>query len=195
MKGHRMAKKADSERKTRTAKAKEARKPGFTSLTDDERQKLFFKHERDLAPILSREALVKAELKKVYANAKADGFHKFEFQYSRQFATPEGEAEIAAKQEALYRIARWKGVALGTQADLFAEQDIRRDEHFEEGKRANFAGQPRKAPAHLNIADSDRWYAGFDHASEVNLERAADPSTGFRPIGDVAKGTVEAAAH
>jgi len=173
--------------------AKKAGEKTFHVTTDDEKQKLFFKHERDLAPILAREALVKAELKKVYANAKADGFHKFEFNYSRQMATPEGEAEIAAKQEALYRIARWKGVPIGTQSDMFAE-DTRRDEFFEDGKRANFAGSSRKAPSHLNVKDSHRWYAGFDHASAVNLEKAADPSTGFRPIADVVKVT-EAAPH
>ena len=188
-----MAKKADGDPKARKPRAKEDKKPGFTSLTDDERQKLFFKHERDLAPVLSREALVKAELKKIYANAKADGFHKFEFQYSRQLATPEGEAMIAAKQEALFRVARWKGVPLGTQSDMF--EDTRRDERYEEGKRANFSGQPRKPPDYLNNNDVNRWYAGFDHASEVNLDRAADPATGFRPIGDVAKGAVEASAH
>ena len=186
--------KAPEQAEPKPRKAKD-KTPGFTSLTDDERQKLFFKHERDLAPILARESMVKAELKKVYANAKQDGFHKFEFVYARQFATPEGEAAIAAKQEALYRIARWKGVALGTQADLFAE-DTRRDEHFEEGKRANFAGNARKPPPHLNTDDANRWFAGFDHASDVNLERAADPATGFRPLGDVAKDVAfEAAAH
>lgn len=190
-----MAKHPDDKKPRKERKPKADREPVRTALTDDERQKLFFKHERDLAPVLAREALVKAELKKIYATAKADGFHKYEFELGRQFASPEGEADVAVKQEAVYRIARWKGVSLGTQADMFADAAPRRDEHFEAGKRANFEGGSRKAPAHLNIDDGNRWYAGFDYASDINLERAANPSTGFKPLGEAAQGVAEGVAH
>ena len=87
-----------------------------------------------------------------------------------------GEEKLKEKIEAQMRIARWLGLAMGTQAELFAEDRTPSvDRAYADGKRACMENEPRKPPHDPSVPQYQRWIDGYDAGQEI-LAR------GFKPL-------------
>lgn len=158
-----------------SAKPAEART--VEALNDDQLQTLFFQHKKKLKALIASQKIAATAVKEAYALAKAEGVSKKEIEIALGFETEDGEKRAAADAERIYRVARWMGVAIGTQADLFEGAA----KHHEAGKRAAMSDEPRKPPTNLSNKDSQAWMEGFNEGlTALNASRAAQ----FKPLGD-----------
>lgn len=171
--------KAEKKPKVRKVRATAAEK------SDDQLRALLFSHKRKLVPLLRAEALAKADVTKAFEVAKKEGVAKRDIKLAIALDTEDGEEKARGEFQAIARVARWMGVPIGSQAELFpkftqAEQD------FEDGKRAALDDQPAKPPSHLSDKRVQTWLDGHaEGRTALNTQRA---STGFKAIGDVASG-------
>lgn len=152
------------------------------TLSDEQRQALLFSHKRKLVPLLASEAAAKAAVTKAFEIAKKEGIPKKEINLAISLETDEGKQAARNEYESQRRVARWMGVRLGQQKDMFGEQ------YFDDGKRAALDEQKRKAPSQLANKDADKWYAGFDEGrTTLNTSRA---SAGFKTLAEAAQGAL-----
>lgn len=93
---------------------------------------------------------------------------------SVEIVTPEGEARIKERRDAELRVARWMGVALGTQAEMFADEidqqplnDVERA--YEAGKRAGLEGEKRTSNYTPGTEAEQNWMKGWHDGQEALL--------------------------
>jgi hypothetical protein len=95
-----------------------------------------------------------------------------------------GEQKLKEKIEAQMRIARWLGLAMGTQAELFAEDRTPSvDRAYAEGKRDGLAGDPCKPDYAPELEQYRRYMDGF-HEGQAILAK------GINPLADGDEGDV-----
>lgn len=165
-------------------------KPTAEQLGEQDLQRLFFQHKRKLKPLLLAEATAKAAVTKAYEIAKKEGITKKELQLAIAMETDEGEEKIGAEVARTLRVARWMGIKLGTQLEMFGKDDPA-EKDFEDGRRAALDDQPRKPPNHLSNAAQERWMSGHAAGTKQMNESREE---GFKPLGDVARGIVPGAS-
>lgn len=79
-----------------------------------------------------------------------------------------GEDKLKEKIEAQMRIARWLGLTIGTQADLFGEDRTPSvDRAYAEGKRDGLAGNPCKPDYAPELEQYRRYMDGFHEGQSV----------------------------
>jgi len=125
------------------AKAKETKaKNAPRASNDDQDRALFLQALPKIAGLKAALNTANANLRNAYKQAKADGFAKSDFEEAFKMQGAEGEKAKKSAIARSLRIARWLGMDLGSQLDMF-EQDERvpaADRAFEEGKSQAMQG-------------------------------------------------------
>jgi len=109
---------------------------------DDQDRALFLHNLPKIAKLIADKDAAVAALRNAYKQAKADGFAKTDFDEAFKMQGHEGEKVKKAAISRSLRIARWLGMDLGAQLDMF-EQDARVpavDRSYEEGKSQAMQG-------------------------------------------------------
>jgi hypothetical protein len=138
-------------------------------MSDDEKAVRFFSFKR-------RWEAATAALKIVEEEAKASlGKHAIrDIRTSISLDTPEGEAKQREKLEAQLRVARWLGLAIGSQANFLDEDEDRTpavDRAAAEGKRDGLAGNPCK-PAYDPSTPQYASYMEKYHEGQATMVKA-----------------------
>lgn len=166
---------------TAKAKAPKAEKPTAATLSDQERQKLLFKHKRILKPLLAYKKEANDDVREAYEIAKKEGITRKQIELAIALENAEGVEAMKTDLAWMADVARWSGVA--KQLDLFgAKDDTTKSERlFEDGRIAALNDQPAKPPDHLAQKDAQVWLDG--HAAgrtSLNETRAS----GFKPLSE-----------
>lgn len=138
-------------------------------LSEQERQALFFDHLRKAEPLFEAKKAAAQAIKTAKAIAEEEGVSWKDIELALKAKTPEGEAKLRAEVERQQRVARWMGVSIGTQADMFDDEanGDRAARARAEGQRAGMAGQPCKPPDHY-APGSDAYTAWCDGHADGN---------------------------
>lgn len=150
----------------------EPAKPGHNSaaheLTDDERRALMLHHKR---MYLAADALVekaKADRKAVTDLAASD-LGKGAVGEIKEMIELDDEKKLKARVERTFRLARWMGLPVGTQANLFEQRAAA--SYADEGKTAGMSGERCDPPEQLAIDSQQEWIRGW-HDGQAILARA-----------------------
>jgi hypothetical protein len=133
---------------------------------DDQDRALFLQAMPKIGQLRAALLSANANLRNAYKQAKADGFAKSDFDEAFKMQGEEGEKVKKAAISRSLRIARWLGMDLGSQLDMF-EQDARVpavDRALEEGKSQAMLGQSLKCDYAQETEQyrkfCDGWHAG-----------------------------------
>lgn len=169
-------------KKPRPAKAKPAKvAKGHNSenRTFDELRESFLGHRSAWAVAQAKMKTATKLLAEVVATAKADGFTKKELVMADTLTGLGGEATIKAEVTTRLRVARFLGLAMGNQMDLFAEPDRTPavDQARDDGKMASMEDAPCKPPYAPNLPQYKAWMDGYqDHrATMLGRGKKDDP--------------------
>lgn len=170
-------------------------KPGHNSqLTDDERRALTLHHKRayEMADSLVEKA--KADRSAVAELAKHD-LGKGVVAEIKELIAFADTKKLKGAIERTMRLARWLGLPVGSQAQMF-EVVI---DHAEEGKTAGMSGDECKPPQSLAHDAAQKWIAGWHDgqtilASAFKKKRddkadAEQPATAPQPEGQTEAAT------
>lgn len=139
-----------------------------SSLTDDERRALTLHHKRLYEEADAKVELAKTGRKAVEDLAKSDLGKKVVADIKDMIAYAD-EAKLKGNLERALRLARWLGMPVGTQVNLFdAPVD---DRAAQEGSTAGMAGADCKPPVHYSAESSQRWIAAW-HEGQATLTAA-----------------------
>jgi ribosome modulation factor len=145
-------------------------------MTDEQRQALFFNHQKAYSKALAEKKEVDAEFKNVCKLIKAEGTKLADIKLS--LLEPEKfELQVREEVESFQRVARWVGSPLGTQLSLIDEPDrTPGDERaFEDGKRAGLKGEDCKAPYAAHLPQANKWREGW-HAGQAVVTASFKPT-------------------
>jgi hypothetical protein len=149
---------------TTTENTDGAKRSHNSALSDDERRALTLHHVR---LYMAADALVeaaKADHKRVVDQAKAD-LGKGAMADIKDLIAAKDEAHVKGTLERHLRIARWAGLPVGTQLQMF---DIMPDDKaHEEGKVAGMAGETCQPPVHWPASAHQRWIEGWHKGQAV----------------------------
>lgn len=176
--------------KSHTTKAKAADAPSQSVANDDLDRGLFLEYMGKLAFANEAVKTAKDALAVIYKQANQDGFHKKDFEVARKLQGLEGEKAKKAEIERSLKIARWLGLSLGTQLDMFAEPDRvpAVDVAFELGKTQGLAGITAKPDYSPDTEQYRRYMEGWHTGQGIR-------SKGFKKLHpEVQKDQVEKAA-
>lgn len=140
-----------------------------SELTDDQRQGLTRQHARKYTQLLEAKKEADAAIRNFAKIVKADlGEHGLMMiKLLRQLDTDEGEQAFRAEMEAKAMAARWAGVPIGAQGNLFDEDRRPIGERaFEEGKAAGLDGKDPKPPYATGEAH-DEWMRGWHEGQKI----------------------------
>lgn len=147
---------------------------------EDDRKVLFFMDRNAYVKALEAKKAADAAFKNVCKTIKSDlGEHGLaQIKLYEQARTPEGEAKIKARMEAERQAARWAGLAVNTQADLFdADLAPIDDRAYAEGEEAGLRGDTLANPFDVNSKPGRRFEEGWK-AGQASL------AEGFRKKAD-----------
>lgn len=136
---------------------------------DDQDRALFLQALPKVGQLRAALNTANANLRNAYKQAKADGFAKKDFDEAFQMQGAEGEKVKKAAISRSLRIARWLGMDLGSQLDMF-EQDARVpaiDRAYEEGKSQAMQGISLKCDYAQETEQYRTFAAGWHHGQEV----------------------------
>jgi hypothetical protein len=157
---------------------------------DDQDRALFLQALPKIAKLIADKDAAVAALRNAYKQAKADGFAKSDFDEAFKMQGHEGEKVKKAAIQRSLRIARWLGMDLGDQLDMF-EQPSRvpaADRAFEEGKAQAMQGISARCDYAPDTEQHRKFMEGW-HAGQAVL------SQGFKKLHpEVAKDEAEKAA-
>jgi hypothetical protein len=138
---------------------------GHNSGTEDDNRKvLFFMNRNAYVKALEAKKAADAALKNVGKTIKADlGEHGLrQIKLYEQMRTPEGEAKAKAAMEADRQAARWAGLPVDTQADMFADLAPLDERAFEEGEEAGLRGDTYDNPYDVNSVAGRQFKTGWE---------------------------------
>lgn len=137
--------------------------PGHNSqLTDDERRALTLHHKRAYEMATSLVEKAKSDRAAISELAKHD-LGKSAVAEIKDMIVFGDSKKLKGTLERTLRIARWLGVALGTQAQMFETPA----DHNEEGKTAGMSGDECKPPQHLAHDAAQKWIAGWHEGQTI----------------------------
>lgn len=137
---------------------------GHNSTPDEENRKvLFFMGRNAYVKALEAKKAADAEFKNVCKTIKSDlGDHGVaQIKLYEQARTPEGEAKIKAKMEAERQAARWAGMAINTQIDMFEDLAPLDERAFNEGEESGLRGDTFANPFEENSSAGKQFDAGW----------------------------------
>jgi hypothetical protein len=183
----------------------ETKTAGINSgLSDAERQALTFQHKGHYEKALAEKKAADAKFKNVCKTAKAEcGETAIEdIKLAIALDTPQGEAEFKAEIERRHRVARWMGLAVGSEPSFFDENDATpgEDRAYAEGSRAGMRGDTANPPHDPSVPQYKTWMQGW-HDGQAALasgiqKLTVEPEKGpgeLPPAGDTPKQTTAAA--
>jgi hypothetical protein len=175
---------------TKTEKTNETNGSGHNSaLTDDECRALTLHHKRIW---LAADALVekaKAERKAVADQAKAD-LGKGVLADIKDLILFDDDVKAKADIERRMRLAKWSGLPVGFQVDLFGDRQPADERHEAAGTTAGMAGENCSPPTHLGPADMQSWIRGW-HSGQAVLAGAFGKLKTDAPVDAPAADTSE----
>lgn len=136
---------------------------------DDQDRALFLQALPKIGKLIADKDAAVAALRNAYKQAKADGFAKGDFDEAFKMQGHEGEKVKKAAIARSLRIARWLGMDLGAQLDMF-EQDARVpaiDRAYEEGKSQAMQGISLKCDYSPDTEQYRTFAAGWHHGQEI----------------------------
>jgi len=160
-------------------------------LNDEQTQALTFQHKGMWAQRLAAKKKADAELKNaaklIKSELGAGGLKDIKDMIALE--SEEGEAAHRAEIERQMRVARWMGMAVGHEADLFDSVDRTPagDKAEAEGKRAGMQGQPRKPTHDPSTEQYRRWMAGYDQGQTILAQGFKKPVHGGEAAAAAAK--------
>ncbi len=137
-----------------------------SALTDDELRALALHHKR---AFMAADALVesaKAARTEVANMAKAD-LGKGGLSDIRQMILFDDEAKARTTIENSIRLARWSGIPIGRQLDLFGDKQSDHVRHEHNGKTSGMAGDNCQPPTHLAPGDAQLWIRGWHEGQAI----------------------------
>lgn len=150
-------------------KEKPAKAANGVKSNDDQDRALFLQALPKVGQLRAALNTANANLRNAYKQAKADGFAKKDFDEAFQMQGAEGEKVKKAAISRSLRIARWLGMDLGAQLDMF-EQDARVpaiDRAYEEGKSQAMQGISLKCDYAQETEQYRTFAAGWHHGQEI----------------------------
>ncbi|WP_192242924.1 hypothetical protein [Mesorhizobium silamurunense] len=168
-----MARPKGSKNKPKLAPVPGGPRPGdnrtLEQLSDDQRQAL----TRQLGE--KRTRLVDAEKTAKAARMNHDRLIKSELgengldeiKLLEQLETPEGEKEFKERRDREIRIARWAGLAIGSQGEFELDRRPAAEKAFDAGKRAGMKGEDCKPPHAPGAEAYDEWIRGWHEGQAV----------------------------
>lgn len=161
---------------------------GHNQLSDDQLHALTASHAKHYETALAAKKAHDKAFKDVCKRAHADLGDSAVIDIKDMLAasTPEGEAalkaRIQAEEERQKKIARWLGLAPGTEPSMFDEDRTPAvDRAFADGKRVGLAGGRCDPPHAPETEQHGKWMEGF-HEGQAVL------SKGFKPLSAAAAG-------
>lgn len=152
-----------------------------SALTDDESRALTLHHKRlyEAADALVERA--KADRKAVGDQAKAD-LGKGAVADIKDLIAAGDEKATKARLERSLRLARWAGIPIGFQVDMFADRRPVEEKWAEEGRTAGMAGERCEPPAHLSPSAHQIWIEHWHSGQAVLMsafgkKKHAEPAT------------------
>ncbi len=159
-------------------------------LTDDQLQALTRQHAQKRTRLLDAEKKAKAERMNFDKLIKSELGPKglANIKLLELLSTPEGEAEVVAEMERQVRIARWAGLVIGTQGDLFGtDRRTAEEKAAEAGKRAGLSGESGQPPSGYSGEAHNAWMDGWREGQAVlasGFMKGASDSELLRPEAD-----------
>lgn len=144
----------------------------FNSPVNEEDRALFLQTLPKIAELKSKLATANSNLRLAYKTAKKDGFAKEDFEVAFQIQSPEGEKARKAAIARNLTIAKWLGCDLGSQLDLFV-QDERVpavDRAYDEGKTASMQGESAKPSYDPSTPQHASYMQGFHDDQEKRIK-------------------------
>ncbi|HWW61839.1 MAG TPA: hypothetical protein VN181_10765 [Thermoanaerobaculia bacterium] len=136
---------------------------------DDQDRALFLHNLPKIGKLIADKDAAVAALRNAYKQAKADGFAKADFDEAFKMQGHEGEKVKKDAIKRSLRIARWLGMDLGAQLDMF-EQDARVpavDRAYEEGKSQAMQGISLKCDYAQETEQYRTFAAGWHHGQAI----------------------------
>jgi hypothetical protein len=157
------------------------------NISEDQLQALFFQSKRDYEKFLATKKKSDADFKNCCKRIKAELGKRgvAEIKLAVTLGDENGEAEAKADIESTIRVMRWMGVPIGTQADLFPDNDPTTitERAFAEGRRHGLGGEPRSNPHHHTTEAARAYESGFAEGQDVLATK------GFKPTDDTPQGS------
>ncbi len=144
-----------------------------SGLNDDQRQGLTRKHGAKYWELLQAKKDADSALKNHTKVIKADlgDYGLLTIKILKQLESDDGELKFKAEMEAKANAARWAGLPIGAQGNLFDEDRRPVDERaFDEGKAAGFEGKDAKPPYDPGHPGYDAWMEGWHQAQSVRAQ-------------------------
>lgn len=164
-----------SQTKTNTEQTEAPARPGHNGkhLSDDDRAMRFFGYQKRWKAAKDALAIIEEEAKAACGKNAIRGFRTAE-----ALKDEKGEERLKERIEEQLRIARWLGVPIGMQTDLFPDVDRTPigDRAYADGKMHGLAGDPAKPPHDPSTEAYHRWMIGHADGNEA-LARS-----GFKPF-------------
>lgn len=150
---------------------------GPSELTDEQKQVLWFEHQKKVVALRKRMENVKADLRNTYKVIRSElGFTKADIDFALRLLDDEDD-ELLEQEKRRRTLARWLGHAIGFQEDLFEpDRTPLADRAFADGRRAGLAGDPC-TPAHAPETEAYRSYMqGFNEGQSALLTKGIKPT-------------------
>lgn len=167
---------------------------GHNQLTDDQRAALTFDWKKKYSEALAAKKAADAAIKLVCKGARADlgDTAVDDIKDMIALATAEGEAKVQANIERQMKVARWMGMPMGAQSELFGEDRTPAvDRAFALGKKAGLAGEPCQPPHSNETPQYAKWMEGF-HEGQAVLAKGIKPLTPVENAAEAAKAKSDA---
>src|SRR6266403_1670456 len=158
-----------------------------SGLNDEEKRALTFHHARAFETADALVEKAKAERTAIVDLAKSDR-GKGAKAAIKDLLTANTPANMKAVFDRVQRLARWAGLPVGTQTQLFEKKM----DSFEDGKVAGMSGDKCEPPHNLAQDSSQRWIAGW-HEGQTILMAAFKKKRPADPIAAVVSTIAEAA--
>lgn len=138
--------------------------PGHNSaLTDEEKRALTLHHKRKYEAADALVEKAKADRTAVADLAKSD-LGKGALADIKDMILADNPKKMKGVLERAQRLARWAGLKIGHQPELFEAAQI---DHFEEGKTAGMSGDRCEPPARLSQDSSQIWIGGWHEGQTI----------------------------
>lgn len=174
-----MAKRERRSKKNQTGTSQRETGIGDNQMNDEQRYSLIGQYRPRYEKCLLAKKIADKDLKDLGKLVKADlgddGMDQIKALIEGH--TPEGEAAIKARIERDIQVLRWLGVPIGSQGDLFPDNDPTPiiERAFNEGKRQGLAGETHSNPHHHTTEAYRAHHDGYAAGQQTLAQ-------GFKPL-------------
>jgi ribosome modulation factor len=157
-------------RASNAAAANETAGVGHNQPNAQETEVLFFVNRRSYLAALEAQKLANKAMKDVGKTIKADlGVNGLTMIKAYEKAqSPEGKAEIQARQEAERQAMGFAGIPINTQLDLLEDRMPLVERAFRDGREAGLRGDTLASPYNEGSAEGQEWIRGW-HEGQGDL--------------------------